>query len=98
MSKIVKLETLVGLPPTSKCQETISVLEEVVRRHPDEARLAVYHRGELDNPENSSVVMSVLLQKGCAIPAVVVNGALFSKLRVPTLEEVDTEVQRVLSL
>lgn len=45
MSKIIKLEVLIATPPTSKCEETIGVLEEMVRRHPDEARLVVFRRG-----------------------------------------------------
>jgi hypothetical protein len=98
MSKTVKLEALIGMPPTGKCRETLDVMEEMVRRHPDEVRLVVYHRGDLDYPDTPSVVVSVLINKGSTIPAVIVNGALFSKLRVPTLEEVEAEVQRVLAL
>ena len=98
MTKTVKLEALVGWPPTGKCRETLSVLEEIVRRHPDEVQLIVYHRGDLDYPGTPSVVVSVLLNKGSTIPAIIVNGTLFSKLRVPTLEEVEAEVQRVLVL
>lgn len=45
MSRIIKLEVLIAWPPTSKCQETIRILEEVVRRHPDELRLLVFKRG-----------------------------------------------------
>ena len=97
MSKMVKLEGLVGWPPTGKCRETLDVLEEIVRRHPDEVRLTVYHRGDLEYPETPSVVVSVLINKGSTIPAVIVNGTLFSKLRVPTLEEVEAEVQMVLA-
>ena len=29
MSDIIKLEVLIAWPPTSKCQETIGILEEV---------------------------------------------------------------------
>jgi hypothetical protein len=97
MSNTVKLEALVGWPPTGKCRETLDVLEEVVRRHPDEVRLTVYQRGDMDYPETPSVVVSVLINKGSTIPAVIVNGTLFSKLRVPTLEEVEAEVQMVLA-
>ncbi len=97
MSKMVKLEALIGMPPTGKCRETIGILEEVVRQHPDEVRLVVFRRGDLDYPEPPSVVMSCLVTKGSIVPACIINGTLFSKSQVPNREELEAEVQRVLS-
>jgi hypothetical protein len=41
MSKTIIVEALIASPPTSKCQETMGLLEETIRRHPDELRLVV---------------------------------------------------------
>lgn len=95
MSKSIKLEALIAWPPTSKCQETIAILEEVVRRHPDGLQLVVYKRGVDLYPDDASAGMKNLMQKGCQVPACVVNGVLFSAKEVPKLDELEARVQEV---
>lgn len=51
MTKIIKLEVLIATPPTSRCEETIAILEQIVRRHPEEVRLVVFRRGVDFAPE-----------------------------------------------
>jgi len=112
MSKIIKVEALIASPPTSKCQEMIGILEEVVRRHPDELRLVVFKRGvdfvpeELQlevskcgedfTPKEASLQMRILIQKASAVPSCIVDGVLFSSFVVPNLEELEARVQEVL--
>lgn len=112
MSKTIKVEVLIATPPTSKCEETIAVLEDLVRRHPDETRLLVFRRGvdflppelQMEQPEagesgpirEASVQMRQLINKGCAVPTVVVDGVLFSSLAVPDREELEKRVQEIL--
>jgi hypothetical protein len=112
MSKIIKVEVLIATPPTSRCQETISVLEELVRRHPDEMRLVVFRRGidfvpdemrleipeggEAYTPKPASLQMRVLAQKGSAVPSTIVDDVLFSSFAVPNLEELEARVQEIL--
>ena len=112
MSKIIKVEVLIATPPTSRCQETIGVLEELVRRHPDELRLVVFRRGidfvpdemRLEMPEGgedytpkpASLQMRVLAQKGSAVPSTIVDGVLFSSYAVPNPEELEARVQEIL--
>ena len=112
MSKIIKVEALIATPPTSKCQEMIGILEEIVRRHPEELRLVVFKRGvdfvpeelrlevsksgEDLTPKEVSLQMRTLIQKGSAVPSCVVNGVLFSSFVVPNLEELEARVQEVL--
>lgn len=52
MSKKIKLEVLIATPPTSKCEETVENLREVVRRYPDETSLVVFKRGIDFMPED----------------------------------------------
>ena len=112
MSKIIKVEVLIATPPTSKCEETIALLEELVHRYPDEARLLVFRRGidflppelQMEQPEEgeggavreASVQMRQLINKGCAVPTVVVDGVLFSSLVVPDREELERRMQEIL--
>lgn len=96
MSKMVKLEALIAWPPTSKCQQTIEVLEEVVRRHPDEVKLVVFRRGMHEFSEKPSATMAVLIYKGSIVPACLVNGELFCRGQVPTLEDAEAKVQEAL--
>jgi hypothetical protein len=97
MSKIIKVEALIASPPTSKCQETINVLEELVRCHPDECRLTVFTRGVDFIPDEASAGMKCLIQKSSPVPTVVVNGMFFSSRSVPNMEELEARVQQVLS-
>lgn len=114
MSKIIKLEVLIATPPTLKCEETVKVLEEVVRRHPDDACLVVFRRGvdfvpeELQMlvkeyvseedcvPKEASLQMRTLINKGRAVPTVVLDGEVFSTFDVPDLDGLDSKVQGIL--
>jgi hypothetical protein len=112
MNKIINVEALIATPPTSKCLETIRILEEVVRRHPDELRLVVFRRGidfvpdelrleapnieEDSTPKVASLQARILISKGCAVPTCVVDGVLFSSFVVPNPEELEKKVQEVL--
>lgn len=96
MSKIIKLEALIAWPPTSKCKEAVGILEEVVRRYPDEVRLVVFKRGMQDFPEKPSAIMMTLIHKSSTVPACIVDGQLFSTSDIPDLEKLDLKVQEVL--
>lgn len=112
MSKEIIVEALIATPPTSKCLETVGILEELVRRHPDEVRLVVFKRGvdfvpdelRLETSEGgyeppsrqSSLQMSILIRKGSAVPSCVVNGELFSSFLVPKIEDLEAKVQSLL--
>lgn len=52
MSKKVKLEILIATPPTSKCEETVENLREIVRRYPEIASLVIFKRGIDFMPED----------------------------------------------
>lgn len=97
MSKSIKLEAYIAWPPTSLCEETIRVMEEAVRRHPDELQLLVFKRGVDLFPDEASVGMKNLMQKSCQVPACVVNGVLFSSREAPKLEELEVRLQEVIS-
>ncbi len=113
MSKTVSIEVLIATPPTKKCEETIRVLEEIVRRHPDEARLVVFRRGidfvpdelqmkeqvpeEALAPKPASLQMRTLITKGRAVPTVILDGEVFSTFDVPKLEELEARFQEVLT-
>lgn len=108
MNKIIKLEVLIATPPTTKCEQTIEVLKEIVQRYPDETHLVVFRRGidfmpeemqmreyvseEDCLPKEASLQMRTLISKGRAVPTVVVDGTLFSTFDVPNLEEVAAKV------
>jgi hypothetical protein len=92
MEKTVKLEAFIGWPPTSKCRETLQVLDEVVQRHPGEVRLVVFKRGIHEYAEKPSPPVVKLIHKGSAVPVCFIDGFLLAMLRVPTPEEVETKV------
>lgn len=112
MSKNIKLEVLIATPPTSKCEETIVNLREIVRRYPEETSLVVFKRGidfmpdelrmeeymtEKDYlPKEPSVQMRVLITKGRSVPTVIVDGVLFSSCEVPDLEKLDKKIQELI--
>jgi len=112
MDKIVKVEVLIATPPTRKCEQTLEVLREIVRRYPEETRLVVFRRGidfvpeELQmreyvseedcQPKEASLQMRTLITKGRAVPTVVIDGELFSTFEVPGLEDVEKKVQEIL--
>ncbi len=95
MGKTIKLEAFIAWPPTSMCEETIKVMEEIVRRHPDELRLLIFKRGVDHIPDDATEGMKNLMMKGCKVPACVVNGVLFSSKVVPNPEELEARVQEV---
>lgn len=95
MSRIIKLEALIAWPPTSLCEETIGVMEDVVRHHPDQLQLLVFKRGVDLIPDDASAGMKNLMMKGCQVPACVVNGVLFCACKVPNPAELEARVQEV---
>ncbi len=111
MSQTIAVEVLIGTPPTSKCEETIETLKELIRRHPDELRLVVFRRGvdfmppelrlevpdvEDLTPKPVSAQMRRIIAKGSAVPYVVVDGDNFSATEVPNLEDLEARVQEIL--
>lgn len=112
MSNIITMEVLIATPPTSKCEQTIEVLKEIVRRYPDETRLVVFRRGvdflpeELQMrefvseedcvPKEASLQMRTFINKGRAVPTVVVAGECFSTSEPPRLEELEEKVRQLL--
>lgn len=113
MKPIIPLEVLIATPPTMKCDETVEVLKQVVRMHPDEVRLVVFRRGvdfvpeemkmiefvseEDCAPKEASLQMRILITKGRAVPTVVLAGELFSTAEVPELEKLEARVQEILA-
>ena len=96
MTTTIIVEALIASPPTSKCQETIEVLEKVVQQHPDEVRLIIFKRGIDFVPTDASMAMRCLIQKSSPIPACVINGLFFSSRDVPKLEEVEIRVNEAI--
>ncbi len=112
MNNQILVEVLIGTPPTSRCEETVGILHELIRRHPDELTLVVFRRGvdflppELQlvvpgleeelTPKPVSAQMRRIIAKGCAVPYVVVDGDNFSATEVPRLEDLEAKVQQVL--
>jgi hypothetical protein len=96
MGTSITVEALLASPPTDKCEETIRVLEELIRHHPDELRLTVFRRGIDFSPDNASTGMKILMRKSCPIPAVVINGNEFSRSKVPDLEGLEARVKEVI--
>lgn len=112
MSRNIKLEVLIATPPTSKCEETVEVLREIVHRHPEETSLVIFKRGidfmpedfRLDEymteedflPKEPSVQMRVLITKGRAVPTVIVDGELFSSCEVPELDKLEARVKIII--
>lgn len=97
MSKIIKVEALIASPPTSKCQETIEILEELIHHYPDECRLTVFTRGIDFIPDEATAGMKCLIQKSSPVPTVVVNGMFFSSRFVPNMDELETRVQQIIA-
>ena len=91
----VKLEAYVAQPPTKKCQEVIDAMEEVVRRHPEKARLVVCGRGA-PWPEPPSAVLQLLVHKGARVPVCLVDGVLVAAGQIPTVEDLEARLVRAL--
>jgi hypothetical protein len=96
MSVNLAVEALIASPPTSKCEETMQILEELIRRHPDELHLVVYKRGIDIWPSDASNGMKLLMQKGSPVPAVVVDNNIFTTCKLPNPEELEALVQEIL--
>ncbi len=112
MGKIIKVEVLIATPPTSKCEETIANLEELVRRYPEDVRLVVFRRGidftppelrpveyqcaDYTPPKDVSVQMRTLINKGRGVPSCVIDGELFSAFEVPDLAALEAKIQNIL--
>lgn len=112
MSHVIKLEVLIATPPTSKCDQTVEVLKEIVHRHPEETCLVVFRRGvdflppELQMteyvseedcvPKEASLQMRTLITKGRAVPTVVVDGEVFSTAQPPDLDELEAKVKSLI--
>jgi hypothetical protein len=112
MSSQILVEVLIATPPTSKCEQTLAILEELVRHHPDEVRLVVFRRGvdfmppelqmkvpgleEDPAPKPVSGQMRVICQKGSNVPYVVVDGENYSTLVVPDPQELEAKIQMLL--
>lgn len=96
MPEKVKLEVLVARPPTRKCREVIAVMEEIVRRYPDQVRLVVFEEGAAW-PEKPTPALMYALLKGSIVPACYVDGKFLVGARAPTLDEVEQEVADLLT-
>ena len=113
MDNLIKIEVLIATPPTSKCQETIAILEEIVRRYPEELSLVVFRRGidfvpdelrvmdpnqsEESTLQQASIQMRTMIRKGSVVPVCVVDGVLFSAFEVPNVDELENKVKEVLA-
>jgi hypothetical protein len=95
MSAKVKLEAFVAQPPTSKCQQLIAALEEIVRRYPEQARLVVFERGA-PWTETPSRVVRVMVHKGGTVPACAVDGQFVSVGEVPSVADLEVRLLRAL--
>jgi len=84
----VKLEIYIARPPTSKCREVIAVMEEMLRRYPEQTRLVVFERGA-PWPEEPSPALKFAFQKGSTVPMCYVDGRFVVGGKVPALDEVE---------
>ena len=91
----VELEVYIARPPTSKCREVIAVMEETVRRYPDQVRLVVFERGVpwLEEPSHN---LKYAIHKANTVPMCFVAGKLVAGGRVPTSDEVGHAVENAL--
>jgi hypothetical protein len=92
MEEKVKLEVYIARPPTKKCREVVAVMEEVMRRYPDQVRLVTFERGA-PWPEEPSRALKYALQKGSTIPMCYVDGKLVVGGKVPAPNEVQRAIE-----
>jgi hypothetical protein len=92
MDEKVKLEVYIARPPTTKCREVVAVMEEVMRRYPDQVRLVTFERGA-PWPEEPSRALKYALQKGSTIPMCYVDGKLIVGGKVPAPNEVQRAIE-----
>jgi len=95
MSEKIKLEAYIAQPPTSKCREVLAVMEEIVRRYPDQVRLVVFARG-MPWPEEPSPALKYAFHKGSTVPMCYADGRFIVGGRPPTLDEVERAVEAAL--
>ena len=96
MAEKLKLEIFIARPPTRKCRELIAVMEEVVRRHPDDVRLIIFERGVPWQEEPCAALKTVVNKTGGGVPLGFVGGKFLEGERVPTVEEVEGKMAEVL--
>lgn len=94
MAEKIKLEAYIARPPTRKCREVIAVLEEAVRRYPDEVRLVVFERGA-PWPEQPCEALRFAMDKEEGIPLCFAGGKFIVGARPPTLDEVEAKIAEV---
>ena len=95
MNGKVTLEAFVAQPPTSKCQQVIAAMEEIVRRYPEQARLVVFGRG-VPWTETPSPVVRAMVHKGGIVPACAVAGQFVTVGQVPTVADLEARLLRAL--
>jgi hypothetical protein len=93
----VKLEIYIARPPTSKCREVIAVMEEVVRRYPDQVRLVIFERGRKEHPEEPSRALKYAIHKGGTVPLSFAGGKLVVGGKVPTLDAVIRGMEKAIA-
>jgi hypothetical protein len=96
MNEKLRLEIFIARPPTRKCRKLIAVMEEVVRRHPDEARLLIFERGVPWQEEPCAALKTNVNKGGGGVPLSFVGGQFLVGGKVPTVEEVEGKIAEVL--
>lgn len=96
MDARVRLEVYIARPPTRKCREVVAVMEEAVRRYPDQARLVVLERGA-EWSEEPSRALRYAIDKGSTVPLCFVGGKPVVGGKVPKLGELVGAIRRALA-
>ena len=96
MDARVRLEAYIARPPTRKCREVVAVMEEAVRRYPDQACLVVLERGA-EWSEEPSRALRYAIDKGSTVPLCIVGGKPVVGGKVPTLGELEGAIRRALA-
>jgi len=81
--KLLRLEALVASPPTSTCEEIISMLEKVASERPDMVRIDIYYAGSQPSVTPTSGYQNDPSGKRREIPSVYVNGACVASGEAP---------------
>ena len=95
MEEKIKLEAYIARPPTSKCREVVAIMEKMVRRYPDQVRLVIFERGA-SWTEEPSQALKYALHKGSTVPMCYVDGKFVVGGKVPTPDEIERAIERVL--
>lgn len=94
-SKKLRLEADLANPPTKKCLAILEILEEMLRRFPDQLRLDVYFAGQVIEV---TPTMRYLAQcKIRRIPSAYVNGFLVAQQQVPDPDTVLKKIEEELA-